>query len=76
MFFLISQIGFSKVSESRSKMTALENKNERRFLVVSRKFVDPKVPILAVFLNDQDLYVVSEKRIFKMVMTAFDQIKK
>ena len=70
------KIGFGEVAGSRTKINAFEDQVEKRYMDVKKQSIDPNIEIIGVYLHKEDLFVVSEKRIFKLTMVSKDQVKK
>jgi hypothetical protein len=63
------------VAESRSKIHALEDQVERRYMIMTDISVDPGNEIIGLYLQENELYALSTKRVFKMLMFAKDKVK-
>lgn len=57
-------------------MKALDNQAERRYMVVTKQSIDPGNEIIGVYMEDSDLFVLSTKRLFRMLMFSKEQVKK
>ena len=64
------------MSNSRSKMKALDDQNERRYMVMTKQSIDPNNEIQGVYMDGSDLFVLSSKRLFKMLMFSKERVKK
>lgn len=45
-------------------------------MLMTKHSIDPNNEIIGLFLDGNELYVVSTRRIFKMVMAGKNQLKK
>lgn len=45
-------------------------------MVVTKQFIDPNNEIIGVYMEGSDLFVLSSKRLFKMLMFSKERVKK
>ena len=65
-----------KVSNSQTQFDLMETNTERRFMMLDKKEIDPGFEITELFINDNDLYILSEKALFKCLIVSFNKIAK
>jgi hypothetical protein len=56
-------------------MNALDDQHERRYMIMTKQAIDPNQEIIGIFIENSDLYVLSEKRLFKMLMFSKEAVK-
>lgn len=65
-------MGFGQINKSRSKFDMMNAESERRFLLVDKKEVDPGYPIEKMFINEDQVYFLTEKNLlYSKIMPDF-----
>lgn len=65
-----------KVSNSQAQFNIIESVTSSRFMMLDKKEIDPGVEITELFIDDNHLYILSEKSLFKCLIVSFNKITK